>query len=68
MKAAIVIDAWKLSIFERHLSQAGYAYEKGAGITAGTLSLYVVTENVEALAVVTKAASVEAAKTGDVKQ
>jgi hypothetical protein len=28
LKIAIVVDDWKLSIFERHLTQAGYEYEK----------------------------------------
>ena len=64
LKAAIVIDDWKLPIFERHLAQAGYAYEKGPGLTANTLLLTVKTENVEALGVVVKAANTEAAMTG----
>jgi hypothetical protein len=29
MRAGIAIDDWKLAIFERHLSQAGYDYENG---------------------------------------
>lgn len=63
-KAAIVIDGWKLSIFERHLTQVGYSYEKGPGITADTLLITVKTENIEALGIVVKAANTEAAKTG----
>lgn len=63
-KAAIAIDEWKLPIFKRHLSQAGYAFEQCTGLTDGTLILTVKTENLEALAVVVKAANTEAARTG----
>lgn len=64
MKAGIVIDDWKFPIFERHLSQAGYAYEKGPGLTVGTLLLTVKTENATALGQVVLAANKEAARTG----
>lgn len=63
MKIAIAIDPWKLEIFQRRLSQAGYAYEKGPGLTEESLHLYVTTENMEALEVVVRAANLEAAKT-----
>lgn len=66
-KAAIAIDAWKLSIFDRHLSQSGYAYEHALGITDKTLLLTVCTENLEALAGVVQAANNEAARTGKPK-
>ena len=64
MKAGIVIDDWKLPIFERHLSQAGYTYEKGPGLIAGTLLLTVKTENATALGEVARAANKEASRTG----
>lgn len=64
LKVAIAIDEWKLPIFERRLSQAGYAYEKGVGLTADTLLLTVQAENIEALGVVVKAANTEAARNG----
>lgn len=64
MKAGIVIDEWKLPIFERHLSQSGYTHEKGPGLVPGTLLLTVVTENVTALGLVVRAANQEAARTG----
>ena len=64
MKAGIAIDEWKLPIFERHLSQAGYTHVKGRGLTPGTLILTVVTENVTALQDVVRAANNEAARTG----
>lgn len=61
MKAGIAIDDWKLPIFDRHLSQAGYAYEKHPGLTADTLTLIVVTDDAKALEVVVRAANTEAA-------
>ena len=64
LKAAIAIDDWKLPIFERHLSQAGYAYEQGPGLTADTLLLTVKTKNIVALESVVRAANTEAARTG----
>lgn len=35
-KAGIVIDNWKLPIFERHLKNAGYAYKWTPGFTEDT--------------------------------
>ena len=64
LKALIAIDDWKLPIFERHLSQAGYQYEQGAVVTDDTLIMTVKTDNIEALGVVVKAANTEAARTG----
>jgi hypothetical protein len=63
-KAGIAIDEWKLSIFERRLTQAGYTF-KNAGLLADEmLLLQVETTNVEALGIVIKAANDEAARTG----
>lgn len=39
MKAAIAIDTWKLAIFNTHLTEAGFAYEEGPGLTDNTLIL-----------------------------
>lgn len=63
-KAAIAIDSWKFPIFERHLKQSGYKFEKVQGVTRGTMILTVNTENIEAMGEVVKAANNEAAKTG----
>jgi len=38
-KAAIVIDVWKLPVFERHLAAAGYEFEQRPGLTGKTLTL-----------------------------
>lgn len=64
--AGVVIDEWKLPIFERHLNRAGYAF-KNAGTMAGSLVLRVDTTNLVALAEVVRAANEEAAQTGEVK-
>lgn len=61
MKAAIAIDTWKLPIFDRRLTNAGYSYEKSPGLTADTLFLSVVFEDVKALETVIRAANAEAA-------
>jgi hypothetical protein len=63
MKAGIAIDAWKLPIFERHLTQSGYAFTNAGPLTNGTLFLSVETTNAEALLEVIKAANTEAART-----
>lgn len=60
MNIGIVIDSWKLPIFERHLKQGGYTYTQGAGITFDTINLYVTTEDVDALATVVRVAQREA--------
>lgn len=60
MRAGIALDDWKLPIFERHLSQAGYAYEVDAGPTPDTRFMYVETDDPMALGRVVLAANDEA--------
>lgn len=62
-KVGIVIDGWKLPIFERHLSQAGYAFEIRKGIISGGLILSADTDDLEAFSDVVEAANAEAATT-----
>lgn len=62
--AAVVIDNWKESIFVRHLTQAGYTFERAGGLTKDSMVLKVPTTNMQALAEVVKAANTEAARTG----
>lgn len=64
MNAGITLDNWKFSIFERHLKQAGYSFEKTEGLPYDTMLLMVTTDNVIALGEVVKAANIEAAQTG----
>jgi hypothetical protein len=66
-KVGIAIDNWKLSIFERHLSQAGYAFKWVPGLTKNTGLITVELERhaqAATLHPVIKAANDEAAKTG----
>ena len=42
-RAGIVIDDWKLPVFEEHLTAAGFEYEKMDGPTKGCISLFVTT-------------------------
>lgn len=64
LRAAIAIDDWKLPIFERHLSHAGFLYENGVGLTPDTRHLYVTTSDLNTLEKVVRAANDEAAKYG----
>lgn len=61
-KAGVVIDAWKLAIFKKHLDAAGYKYTQGPGVTADTLNLYVEYEWVSELKPIIEAAQAECAK------
>lgn len=63
-RAGIVIDPWKLSIFERHFEQSGYKFENSGLLHADALLLRVETENLEALSGVIRAANAEAKLTG----
>ncbi len=62
-KAGIAIDAWKLPIYERHLTHAGYAYtNRGSvpGFPPHTLVLTVEAQDLIALDAVVRAANSEA--------
>lgn len=45
MKAAIALDNWKLPIFRKHLTDAGYKYEDAGGLTYDTTVLTVETDD-----------------------
>ena len=62
MKVGIAIDEWKLAIFDRRLTQAGYAYSNAGRLTADTLLLKIETDNPIALEQVIRAAQAEAAQ------
>jgi len=53
----IAIDAWKLPIFKRVLTNAGYTFTKNPGLTADTLLLKVKTDNILALKTVIEKAN-----------
>lgn len=65
MKVAIVIDYWKLPIFERHLTRANYLYTQSPGLTPDALFLFVETDAPKALERVVRAANAEAAVAGE---
>jgi hypothetical protein len=44
MKIGIVIDSWKLPIFEKHLKAAKHTFVQTAGITKDTLLLSVISD------------------------
>ena len=58
--AGIVIDDWKLPIFQRHLDAAGFAYTQHPGLTTGTLLLKVTTDWISTLQPIVEAAQQEA--------
>ena len=60
--AGVAIDKWKLKIFRRVLTEAGYEYTQHPGVTKGTLMLQVKYDNIEALAPVIKKANEAAAR------
>lgn len=62
MKAAVVIEKWKLPIFERHLKTAGFVWVEEQGLTNDTLTLKVEYESVANLKPVILAAQIEARK------
>ena len=64
MKIAIVIDDWKIIIFDRRLKKAGFIYKKHPGVTADSLMLVVITDEKTKLAKVIKEANTEAYNTG----
>ena len=61
MKIGIAIDGYKLNTFTKHLSVAGYTFNKSPGLTGDTLLLTVETHDKDALEKVIRAANTEAA-------
>lgn len=49
MKAAVVVDDWKLPIFRQRLAAAGYSFEEKGAFTEGTSILHVETQDAAAL-------------------
>lgn len=52
MKAGIAVDNWKLPVFRRRLSFAGYTYTDGGPLTGDTTLLTVETDDFPGLAMV----------------
>ena len=49
MKAGIAVDNWKLPVFRKRLTEAGFEYQDGGSISGGTTLLNVETNNMFAL-------------------
>lgn len=50
MKAAIALDNWKLPVFRKRLTEAGFNYTDAGGLTHDTTVLTVVTDDMSRLA------------------
>lgn len=59
MKVGVAVDDWKLPIFRKRLSEAGYAYEDGGTLVGETTLLTVETDNMLALKKVIEICQVE---------
>tara|TARA_R100001086_G_C11814525_1_gene252490 strand:- start:443 stop:652 length:210 start_codon:yes stop_codon:yes gene_type:complete len=49
MKAVIAVDNWKLPVFRKRLTDAGYEYKDAGGFTHDTTILTVETDDKDAL-------------------
>ena len=63
MRVGIALDRWKLSIFKKHLDNAGFKYSSGPGISDDTMFLYVITDELPRIQQVVQNANDEAAQT-----
>ncbi len=64
MKAGILVDDWKLPVFRRRLTEAGYDYEDGGAPRPGITILKVKTDKVMELADLLKECQDECARAG----
>lgn len=64
MKAGIVVDDWKLPVFRKRLTDAGYAYTDAGGFTHDTTVLTVEYSNVLHLKGIVEECQAECARTG----
>lgn len=62
MKAGIALEDWKLPVFRRRLTEAGYEYVDAGALTPGTTILTVETNNMLALKTVLEACQAECRK------
>lgn len=49
MRVGIAVDDWKLPVFRKRLTEAGYAYADGGALTSGATLLTVETDDALAL-------------------
>ena len=62
MKAAIGVDDWKLPVFRKRLTEAGYTYKDAGALTPDTTILTVETDNMLALKTVIEKCQAECRK------
>jgi len=49
MRAGVAVDDWKLPTFRKLLTEAGYTYTEGPGLTFETSMMYVETNDLASL-------------------
>ena len=62
MKAGIAVDNWKLPIFRKRLTEAGFIYEDGGDLFGNCTLLMVETDDVERLEKVIRKSNSECRK------
>jgi hypothetical protein len=62
MRAGIAVDNWKLPVFRRGLTDAGYSYRDAGALTHDTTLLQVETDDMPALAKVIEKCQAECRK------
>lgn len=62
LKAGIVIDAWKLSVFQKHLVEANIPFKQMNGPAPNTLSLFAMVDDLKDIERVVKKAQKECAR------
>jgi hypothetical protein len=62
LKAGIAVDDWKLPVFRKRLTEAGYEYRDAGAFTADTTILHVKTNDILALKKVLDAGQAECRK------
>lgn len=62
MKAGIALDNWKLPVFRKRLTDAGFEYTDAGGLTADSTVLTVETDNILRLKKVLEHCQLECAK------
>jgi hypothetical protein len=63
MRVGVVLDAWKLPIFERRLAAEHVVYEKSPVLSNDTMALFIETSDPQKIQRIARAANDEAAIT-----
>jgi len=62
MKACIAVDDWKLKVFRKRLTEAGFEYTEAGQLTGNSTLLQIETDDVPALKLVFEQCQTECAK------